>query len=125
MYANIAESVFIKSRLEYISFALIIAERRQDEKAGLMMKQEDALFAAKNLDATNTKNNDIVPKSVPVRYVRIKAIRPVGIEPVYNMEVDEYHNFAINGGVIVHNCMDSMRYYVQTILRREIRSSGI
>lgn len=42
--------------------------------------------------------------------------------PVYNMEVDEHHNFAVNGGIIVHNCMDSMRYFVMTVMRREIRT---
>ena len=30
------------------------------------------------------------------------------------MEVKDNHNFAINGGLIVHNCMDAMRYFVRT-----------
>jgi hypothetical protein len=30
------------------------------------------------------------------------------------MEVDDNHNFAINGGLVVHNCMDDMRYFVKT-----------
>jgi len=37
-----------------------------------------------------------------------------GVEDVYNMEVEDNHNFAINGGLIVHNCMDSTRYFVAT-----------
>lgn len=41
--------------------------------------------------------------------------------PVYNMEVDDHHNFSVNGGIIVHNCMDSVRYLCQTVLRREIK----
>lgn len=36
------------------------------------------------------------------------------------MEVDEYHNFSVNGGVIVHNCMDDTRYFCQTILREKV-----
>lgn len=40
------------------------------------------------------------------------------------MEVDGYHNFAVNGGIITHNC-DDMRYFVMTIMRREVRASGI
>ena len=40
---------------------------------------------------------------------------------VYNMEVQDNHNFAINGGLIVHNCMDAMRYFVKT--KRVIRKS--
>ena len=37
-----------------------------------------------------------------------------GTEPVYNLEVADNHNFAVNGGLIVHNCMDAMRYFVKT-----------
>jgi hypothetical protein len=39
----------------------------------------------------------------------------IGRADVYNMEVKGTHNFAVNGGVIVHNCMDSTRYFVQTM----------
>lgn len=56
-----------------------------------------------------------------ITYVPIVAIRPLGKQPVYNMEVDEYHNFSVNGGIIVHNCMDMARYFCYTILRKEIR----
>lgn len=42
--------------------------------------------------------------------VKIKSITVLPTkESVYNMEVEEHHNFAVNGGVIVHNC-DSIRY---------------
>ena len=42
-------------------------------------------------------------------------MRKVGREPVFNMEVVDNHNFAVNGGLIVHNCMDAMRYFVKTM----------
>lgn len=35
---------------------------------------------------------------------------------MYNMEVKNHHNFSINGGFIVHNCMDAVRYFVNTIV---------
>ena len=57
-------------------------------------------------------------------YVPIKEIRPAGKEPVYNMEVDRYHNFAVNGGIITHNC-DALRYFCQTIMRRYVRANGL
>jgi len=31
------------------------------------------------------------------------------------MEVDEYHNFSVNGGVIAHNCLDATHYLVKTL----------
>ena len=42
------------------------------------------------------------------------AIEFDGYEDVYNMEVEDNHNFAVNAGAIVHNCMDAMRYFCQT-----------
>lgn len=58
-----------------------------------------------NIDQTNIKKQNTV---------RIAKIERIAAEPVYNMEVDDNHNFAINGGIIVHNCMDAMRYFVKT-----------
>ena len=48
-------------------------------------------------------------------FEEVVYIHPAGYADVYNMEVDDNHNFAINGGLIVHNCMDSMRYFVHTM----------
>ena len=41
---------------------------------------------------------------------KIKSVSLDGIEDVYNMEVDDHHNFSVNGGFIVHNCLDALRY---------------
>lgn len=42
--------------------------------------------------------------------MRIKAIRQAGNADVYNMEVEDTHDFVIQGGVIAHNCPDEVRY---------------
>ena len=34
----------------------------------------------------------------------VKSIKPIGYADVYNMEVEDHHNFSVNGGLIVHNC---------------------
>ena len=39
----------------------------------------------------------------------VKSIKKVGKADVYNMEVEEYHNFIANG-IVVHNCIDATRY---------------
>lgn len=49
-------------------------------------------------------------KKKAVGEIKIKSIKPVGKEDVYNMEVDETHDFVIQGGVISHNCADETRY---------------
>ena len=54
--------------------------------------------------------------------VRIAEIKECGEKSVYNMEVDDNHNFAINGGLIVHNCADSIRYLCKT--KRIVKRMG-
>lgn len=45
--------------------------------------------------------------------MKIKSITPAGREAVYNMTVDEFHNYIIKGGVVLKNC-DAMRYFCIT-----------
>lgn len=42
--------------------------------------------------------------------MKVKAIRPAGCADVYNMEVEDTHDFAVESGIIVHNCYDELRY---------------
>ena len=49
------------------------------------------------------------------RTVGVAKVRPKGRADVYNLEVDGTHCFVVNGGIIVHNCMDAARYFIQTI----------
>jgi hypothetical protein len=30
------------------------------------------------------------------------------------MEVETHHNFSVNGGLIVHNCLDALRYSMES-----------
>lgn len=40
---------------------------------------------------------------------KIKSIKKIENQDVYNLYVTKNHNFAINGGLMVHNC-DALRY---------------
>lgn len=56
--------------------------------------------------------------------MKIRTIRRAGRADVFNMEVEETHDFVIQGGVISHNCADEWRYMcmsrpVAPILREE------
>lgn len=42
--------------------------------------------------------------------MKVKCVTECGREDVYNMVVDGTHNYAVNGGLIVHNC-DALRAY--------------
>lgn len=65
----------------------------------------------------NTPKTELAQSNAKLSFVGIKGIKPCGNEPVYNMEVDQFHNFSVNSGIIVHNCMDDIRYFCMTALR--------
>jgi hypothetical protein len=48
---------------------------------------------------------------------QVVSIEPAEDQDVYNLEVEDTHAFAVNGGLIVHNCADATRYAVQTGVR--------
>lgn len=52
-------------------------------------------------------------------YVGISKIEKLGHADVYNMEVENHHNLAVNGGFIVHNCMDADRYFAMKRLYKK------
>lgn len=63
--------------------------------------------------STSTAKQKPVPKSVAVKSVTFD-----GFEDVYDLTVPFLHNFSINGGLIVHNCMDALRYLIKTTANR-------
>lgn len=65
---------------------------------------------AKNSRQINIPERLPVPQTVAINTVGIVSIRPIGRANVYNMEIDDFHNFVVNGGLIVHNCIDAVRY---------------
>ena len=51
-----------------------------------------------------------VAKTQEIRKMsKVISVKHVGHEPVYNLEVEDTHCFAINEGFIVHNC-EAFRY---------------
>ena len=43
--------------------------------------------------------------------MKVKSVTYAGKADVFNMEVEDTHNFVIQGGVISHNCADEVRYF--------------
>jgi hypothetical protein len=69
------------------------------------------------------KQTDIVRDHAPVVIngqkgkvgSKVKSVRYVGTADVYNLEVKDHHNFSVNGGLVIHNCPDAMRYVVHSL----------
>lgn len=47
------------------------------------------------------------------KLVKVQSIKSLGQQDVYNMEVEEYENYSVDGGMIIHNCIDALRYSVE------------
>jgi hypothetical protein len=63
-------------------------------------------------------------KRKAVGTIKVKSVTYAGKADVFNMEVEDTHNFVIQGGVIAHNCPDEIRYMcmsrpIQPIIPRE------
>lgn len=54
----------------------------------------------------------------PISFSRVKSIEPQGTADVYNMEVEGLHNFLVNDGIVVHNCIDALTYGCEPIWNR-------
>ncbi|CAJ0596463.1 unnamed protein product [Cylicocyclus nassatus] len=64
-----------------------------------------------------TENDSILKlESINTQLLRVTEIKPAGVEDVFNLEVDCYHNFCVNGGLVVHNCIDAIRYACQYLM---------
>ncbi len=42
--------------------------------------------------------------------MKIVGITYAGKADVYNMEVEDTHDYVVEGGIVAHNCYDSLRY---------------
>ena len=81
------------------------------------MKHEYVLIVDENSKQTNTAKQNAVLNPVQIdltqgslNFAKVKSIRYIGKQDVYNMEVQDHHNFSVNGGLVVHNSIDAARY---------------
>lgn len=52
-----------------------------------------------------------------VSTVGVKSIKRVGTADVYNLDVEDTHNFIANG-IVIHNCIDATRYSLEKYWRK-------
>ena len=84
------------------------------------MKEENDLYAELNSPQINTVLlNAVRDPARRLCAIKVKRITRKPREPVYNMEVDEYHNFPVNDGLIVHNSIDCVRYAMERVYKRK------
>lgn len=52
------------------------------------------------------------------QFVKVVSVRRIGYHETYNFEVDGTRNFLVQGGIVVHNCVDSLAWAVRLTLTR-------
>ena len=91
-----------------------------------IMKPENANGVAVNLSQTNTVKQSFVTANAVDNILQASELKGIEIVKedicnVYDLEVEDMHEFFANG-VLVHNCIDAVRYYVLGILLGKIKN---
>lgn len=86
-------------------FAAIHANQNGEGIMDWMMKLESAKLVRKNLQPTNIPKYDFVQEVVVEKVQLLNETE----ERVYDLEVEECHEYFASG-ILVHNCIDSLRY---------------
>jgi len=106
--ASNAETHFLQNPMGQISFVRINVSLNGEEKISLIMRSDNALFADKNSKQTSTLKQNVVENLVPPK--------GDGLIDVYNLHVENEHEFFAEG-ILVSNCLDSLRYALYTHFR--------
>jgi hypothetical protein len=107
---------FVKRRLKdsqesVADFARMPVSRHGVEHLVWTMRRASASFVVRILKSIATKNRSFVPTSVQeLRVRRCVSLESAGKADVYCITVPEARCFAVEGGIIVMNCADDMRY---------------
>ena len=92
--------------LTIIKYALQNVNRNKEEIVGLTILQSNANIAVKNLKQTNIQELSIVHVNVGNSQEK----------QVYDLMVEDCHEYFANG-ILVHNCIDPIRYSLQSMTR--------
>jgi hypothetical protein len=76
------------------------------------MKQGAARFVRPNLRSTDTQKQRHAQSFALTKVCRVQSASK---SDVYCLTVPETEAFAVESGVVVHNCMDALRYAVMKI----------
>lgn len=91
-------------------FAPMPVSQRSEEKTESTIFQKLALIVSKILPSLNTQNVNSAPD-------RVRAVVENGILPeVWDLTVEDEHEFFANG-ILVHNCIDSLRYSLSPLIK--------
>ena len=97
LFVNIVEKNMKHIRMGRIDFVLTNVRVLGGEKLESMILKENVLNVEKVLKSTS------IEKLKNVEIAQVSKVRKIGKDNVYNMEVEDLHNYIANG-IVVHNC---------------------
>lgn len=100
------------------SFVALTASKQAEEKQKQILKKEFVIFVEKNFHVTRTMKQKHVQENVVQSFQITKKQK----QNVYDISVEECPEFFANG-LLVHNCVDSLRYL--TILHPKQRNYSL
>lgn len=110
-FANIAGKSSYQAESTTIDSVQMLVKPHGDSNPVLIMKKGLALNVEKILKQINMAAKKLAPVNVLRKALYVKE---AGVSDVYCMEVLENNALAVENGLVVHNCMDTMRYVCMT-----------
>lgn len=125
VYVNIAERRFYP-KYQQQNFAQTAVKQHTDTTMGRTTRSVSVRGAEQNLSLIDTQVQSsarvLAPDNIPLPcVVRGVEILSEGFYPVFDIEVEDVHEFYANG-ILVSNCVDASRYYVLGKLLGQIQN---
>jgi len=111
-FVNSVAHLFSQIKSSLTGFALTSANLRGAGHQALTTRQGVAAFVRPNLKLTGTRKQKHAQGRVLTKVCRVQSASK---SDVYCLTVPETEAFAVESGVVVHNCMDALRYAVMKI----------
>ena len=110
---NVEKNSFLLERRQ-MSFVQITANPILGENRALTMLKENVQYVPAHLQLANIQEQYVVHVNAEQNYVLspIKIEQVIDTEDVYCLEAERTHTFALENGLLVSNCMDSLRYLI-------------
>jgi hypothetical protein len=111
-FVNSVAHLFSQIKSSLTGFALTSANLRGAGHQALTTRQGVAAFVRPNLKLTGTRKQKHAQGRVLTKVCRVQSASK---SDVYCLTVPETEAFAVESGVVVHNCMDALRYGILKI----------
>ena len=91
--------------------------QRASRISGASESSQKVRHMRKNVLLSKAQRADMLAKVPEQEDIHPAKIEADGVEPVYCLDVYDTSNFSIEGGIIVSNCMDALRYAIDDLQR--------